>query len=149
MLGDSSPTPIRAREPDEVRSQMPIYAPKIYADNIQTSSTRTAKTGVEPVDPEAVLAGVEQLEVSTWEFIETDDGRHMGPMAEDFHEVFDLSDDDQTIPTVDADGVTLAAIQGLSTKLDEKEERIADLEQENKDLEDRVADLEKQLGSSR
>ena len=44
-----------------------------------------------------------------------DDGavRHIGPVAQDFRAAFDLGADDKTIATVDADGVALAAIQGL------------------------------------
>ena len=42
---------------------------------------------------------------------------HMGPMAQDFHAAFGLGTDDKHIATVDADGVALAAIQGLNQKL--------------------------------
>ncbi|WP_159903302.1 hypothetical protein [Salinirussus salinus] len=56
-----------------------------------------------------------------------DDGRHIGPMAGDFHSTFDFGDDEETIATVDADGVALAAIQGLSQKLNEKTDQIDDL----------------------
>ena len=37
----------------------------------------------------------------------------MGPMAQDFYAAFGLGEDDTHISTVDADGVALAAIQGL------------------------------------
>lgn len=144
VFGDSSSTAITAQNDDEVRSQMVIYAP-----HFRGTSAREAKTAITSVDPGEVLAGVEQLEVSTWELTETDDGRHMGPMAEDFQNVFQLGNDDESISTVDADGVAMAAIQGLSAKLDEKDKRIADLERENEELQakydalnDRVADLE-------
>ena len=56
----------------------------------------------------------------------------MGPMAEDFHEAFGLDADEEHITTVDADGVALAAIQGLAERLNE----------ENRRLRERVADLE-------
>ena len=48
-------------------------------------------------------------------------------MAGDFHDTFDFGDDGETIATVDADGVALAAIQGLSQKLNEKTDQIDDL----------------------
>ncbi len=41
----------------------------------------------------------------------------MGPMAEDFKANFGLGGDGKSIGTVDADGVALAAIQGLNQKL--------------------------------
>jgi len=37
----------------------------------------------------------------------------MGPTAQDFYTAFGLGDGDTSIGTVDADGVALAAIQGL------------------------------------
>jgi hypothetical protein len=92
------------------------------------TSTRAVKTNIEPVEPESVLSGVESLEVSTWEYA-TEDGdgqgeRHMGPMAEGFHEAFDVGDNDAAINSINADGVAFAAIQGLSAKLDGTRERL-------------------------
>jgi hypothetical protein len=115
-------------------------------------STRTAKSNVDPVDGPAVLDAVEDLEISTWEYDAEDDAVHMGPMAEDFHDAFGLGPDDQHITNVDADGVALAAIQGLSAKLDEKDERIDDqqaqiddLEAENEALRERLSAVEDRL----
>ena len=42
----------------------------------------------------------------------------MGPVAEDFKDAFGLAGDGRSIGTVDADGVALAAIQGLNQKLE-------------------------------
>ena len=44
--------------------------------------------------------------------------RHYGPMAQDFHAAFGLGDDDTMIGMQDADGVALAAIQGLNRRLE-------------------------------
>jgi hypothetical protein len=41
-------------------------------------------------------------------------------MAEDFRAAFGLGDGDRGINSVDADGVALAAIQGLNAKLEAK-----------------------------
>ncbi|MFB6300727.1 MAG: tail fiber domain-containing protein [Halobacteriales archaeon] len=140
VLGDSSNNPIQAQNDDEIRSQMPIYAP-----SINSTSARATKTNIASVDPQTVLAGVEQLAVKTWEFTDTDDGRHIGPMAEDFHEAFDIDGDNETIATVDADGIALAAIQGLSQKLDEKTDRIDHLEAENEALQEKNETLHERL----
>lgn len=140
VLGDSTSTTIKAQGADEVRSQMPIYAP----DFIFTSAW-AEKTDIEPVDPSTVLERVESLDVHTWTFTDTDDGRHMGPMAADFSEQFDLGADEESIATVDADGVAFAAIQGLSDRLDEKDDRIDDLETENEQLLERNEALEERL----
>ncbi len=39
-------------------------------------------------------------------------------MAEDFKQIFGLGGDGKSISTVDADGIALAAIQGLNQKLE-------------------------------
>jgi len=115
------------------------------------TSTRTAKTNVEPVDPDEALAGVESMPVSTWEYTDEEgEGagtRHIGPMAEDFHDAFDVGDTDRAINSINADGVALAALQGLSAKLDEKVERIDDLEAENDALRERLAGVEDRLAA--
>lgn len=147
VIGDSTGSRMYSEAPDEVRSQMPIYAP-----SFNTTSTSAAKTGIEPVDPETMLQGVESLAVSEWEFIETDDGRHVGPMAEEFQAAFGLGASDESIASVDADGVALAAIQGLARRqreetaalrslLEEKDEQIERLESVVDDLSERVGDL--------
>lgn len=133
VLADSSRTLIEAQNDDEVRSQMPMYAP-----SFNSTSARAAKTNVEPVDPAAVLAGVESLTVSTWEFTETDDGRHIGPMAADFNGTFPVGGDEETIASVDADGVALAAIQRLAEKHEAKGDRLEALEAENGRLRDEL-----------
>jgi hypothetical protein len=49
-------------------------------------------------------------------------------MAQDFAQAFGLGEDDRHITTVDADGVALAAIQGLNQKVEDKEARIREHE---------------------
>ena len=44
--------------------------------------------------------------------------------AQDFHAAFGLGSDDKTIATVDADGVALAAIQGLNSKVDQEDKSL-------------------------
>lgn len=82
------------------------------------ASSRSLKTAFEPIDPLAVLSKVAKLPLSTWLYKNSVEGRHLGPMAEDFHTAFDLGGDGKSIATVDADGIALAAIQGLNQKLE-------------------------------
>jgi phage shock protein A len=63
-------------------------------------------------------------------------------MAQDFKAAFNLGNDDKRITSIDADGVALAAIQGLNQKLNERESELAELRNENADLESRLAELE-------
>ncbi len=127
------------------------------------ASDRNAKEHFEAVDPQAVLEGVAQLPITTWNYKTEDDAvRHMGPMAQDFYAAFGLGADDEHIATVDADGVALAAIQGLyrqnqalQAENAQLRARVEALEQENASqqaqleaLEARVAALEKGSAAS-
>ena len=113
-------------------------------------SDRNAKANCAPVDTRAVLERVVTLPVSTWNYKAQDPSiRHMGPMAQDFHETFKLGDSEKTISTVDADGVALAAIQGLNQKLEEKEARIAELESRLDALEQLIIRLAQNKGGDK
>jgi hypothetical protein len=102
------------------------------------SSDRNAKENIQPIDPRAVLDKVAALPISEWNYKQDMAARHVGPMAQDFRAAFGLGHDDKGIATVDADGVALAAIQGLNQKLEEqlkaKEARLRALEQDLAEL---------------
>lgn len=99
-----------------------------YATAFLPTSDRNAKENVAPVDEQAVLEKVAALPMSTWSFKTEPGVRHLGPMAQDFHAAFGLGPNDTTIPTVDADGVALAAIQALYTENQELKRRVDALE---------------------
>jgi hypothetical protein len=82
------------------------------------ASSRSYKTGFRAVDPLAILQRLVALPITTWTYRGSGEGTHLGPMAEDFKAAFDLAGDGKSIATVDADGVALAAIQGLNQKLE-------------------------------
>ncbi len=63
-------------------------------------------------------------------------------MAQDFYAAFGLGQDELHISTVDADGVALAAIQGLYQLSQEQAARIEALEVENAALKQRLDGLE-------
>ena len=118
--------------------------------NITQSSDRRAKTDLEPVDPKEVLERVVDLPIERWRFKTEDEGvKHVGPMAQDFHEAFGLGESDTAIATVDADGVALAAIQGLNLRLNEKDAEIKGLRREKDEQlarkEKRISELEARL----
>jgi hypothetical protein len=82
------------------------------------TSDRNAKENFVPVDPQEVLAKVAALPIAQWNYKAVAGVDHIGPVAQDFHAAFGLNgDDNKHIATVDADGVALAAIQGLNQKL--------------------------------
>ncbi|HEX8833766.1 MAG TPA: tail fiber domain-containing protein [Abditibacteriaceae bacterium] len=106
------------------------------------SSSRALKSGFTPVDGREVLKKVAALPMTSWNYKADPNARHIGPMAQDFHDAFNLGGDNEHIGTVDADGVALAAIQGLNSELQdtkaelkERDAKIAALEARMKKLE--------------
>ena len=85
------------------------------------SSSREVKRDFEPVDTRDTLEKVASLSLTSWRFMKEPEGvRHLGPMAEDFRAAFGLGSDEKSISSVDAQGVALAAIQGLNAKLEQQ-----------------------------
>ncbi len=102
-------------------------------------SRRASKENFGAVDAAAVLEQVAALPVLRWNYIAEDDAvQHIGPVAEDFRAAFGVGAGDG-IATVDADGVALAAIQALLS-------RLQSLEAENRTLSARLAALEARGG---
>ena len=99
------------------------------------SSDRNLKENLLPVDSTNVLQSVATLPLYFWNAKSADPAiRHVGPMAHDFHAAFGLGDSDKTIGMQDADGIALAAIQGLYQLVQERDARIAALEQQVSEL---------------
>jgi hypothetical protein len=111
-----------------------------------SNSSRTVKEGFNAVDPLDVLNRLLALPITTWQYIGSSEGLHMGPVAEDFQAAFGLAGDGKTIATVDADGVAMAAIQGLNAKLEaERDALLTKLEAENTALRAESAELRARL----
>ena len=90
-----------------------------------TLSDRDAKNAFLPVDVHATLDALAKLPISTWQYRTQDASvRHMGPTAQDFYETFSLGEGQHYINTVDADGVALAAIQGLYGVVQEQRDQL-------------------------
>ena len=75
--------------------------------------------GPEPVNGQELLERLAALPISEWNY-DFDDAsiRHLGPMAQDFATAFGMGEDDRHISTSNADGVALAAVQGLNQKVE-------------------------------
>ena len=106
-------------------------------------SDRDGKHRVSPVEPGEVLERVAALPIATWSWKTQDESvRHMGPMAQDFHAAFGLGESERGISTVDAQGVALAAIQGLNVKL---ESEVASLRAQASERNAELSRLEREL----
>lgn len=114
----------------------------LSATALNQTSDRNAKQNFQPVDAKSVLAKVAALPISEWQFKNDADGsRHVGPMAQDFRAAFGLGTDERHIATVDADGVALAAIQGLNEVVEEQRASLARKDAELRELRDSMAEL--------
>jgi trimeric autotransporter adhesin len=104
------------------------------------SSDRNLKDRFSDVNVEGVLNKVSQLPVVEWSY-KGYEQRHIGPMAQDFHRLFPLNDDDKMLEDADLHGVELAAIQGLNQKLEEQRAEDTELKEELKELKQIVGKL--------
>ena len=107
------------------------------------ASSKTFKDGFGSVDVGAVLEKLVSIPVQTWFYKQShDEGRHIGPFAEDFAAAFGYGQDDKHIATVDESGVTIAAIQGLNQKVESDN---AALKHENAELRSKLDSLAARL----
>lgn len=87
------------------------------------------KTNFQEVRAAEILEKVAQLPIKSWTYRnEPDTTRHLGPTAQDFRRAFGLGDEDITIGTVDADGVSLTAIKALYEENRELHRKVDTLE---------------------
>ncbi len=103
------------------------------------SSDRNQKQDFVTLDGQTVLEKVVAMPVYAWSPKGRNSHlRHYGPTAQDFYAAFGLGDTDLGIGQQDADGVALAAIQGLNRKLESQVAQLA------RSLEERDARLDTQ-----
>lgn len=81
------------------------------------ASSRDYKENNEPTSSKGILKKLGKLNIEKWNYKE-DDIKHLGPMAEDFKEIFGVGDG-KTIALVDVVGVVLSSIKALSEQIDQ------------------------------
>ncbi len=113
---------------------------------VNITSDRNAKEDFSPVNAREILAKVAALPITEWQYKKHDDARHIGPMAQDFRAAFGTGRDDKHITSVDADGVALAAIQGLNEIVREKDAELARLREAHDSVLRRLAEIERAVG---
>jgi hypothetical protein len=110
------------------------------------SSDVNRKRAFEDVDRDEVLARVAALPIRTWSYRDEDASvRHIGPTAQDFHAAFSLGTSETSIATVDADGISLAAIQALVKRTTELNLENESLRRANDELRDEVRAIAQRL----
>jgi hypothetical protein len=115
----------------------------VVEGSVVQASSRASKAALEPVSPTDFLNRVAELSISRWSYTADESAApHVGPMAEDFHELFGVGSDSKHIALSDLSGVALAAIQGLHQQVQERDQRIQTLEDRLEALERLVARTE-------
>ncbi len=113
------------------------------------NSDRRNKKNIKEIDAVDILEKVAELPVTTWEYKSTDGVMHMGPMAQDFYEIFGLGSSPTSISSIDTGGVALAAIKGLKQEKDDELSQLqtetASLAAENAELRERLRNQEERM----
>ncbi len=110
------------------------------------ASDRRLKENISAIDGADVLARLAKVPVQAWNYkSEGPAVRHIGPMAQDFRDAFQVGADDRMIGTIDADGVALAAVQELYRIVRRQNAALESLRDRNASLELRVVTLEATL----
>jgi hypothetical protein len=130
---------------DEEITDNLIVEGTIYG-NVNTNSVvaTAAEITANAANGQEILNRVAHLNISSWnskQDAKQTVSRHIGPNAHDFNTTFGFGNSDRLISLVDEEGVTLAAIQALNQKLNEKDAQIGALEK-------RLTELEAQVKSS-
>ncbi len=107
---------------------------------------RNLKENFTEIDGGELLEKVAVLPVTMWNYKrESDDVKHIGPVAQDFRATFGVGDDDRTIAAMDAAGISLASVKELYRRACAQEQEITRLRARIKELEknnNRIEELE-------
>ncbi len=87
------------------------------------------KDRIRMIQPQEFLIKLSQTPIYEWYYKNTNE-KHIGPIAEDFKEIFNLGipGDKEHISTIDASGIALITIQALYERLLHAESKIKELE---------------------
>jgi hypothetical protein len=121
------------------------------------TSDRNLKANFSAINPRFVLNRLAAIPIRAWNYKSDEPTvRHIGPTAQDFRTAFNLGVDDKHIDMVDANGVTMAAVQGLYQMMLEKEKtnrekdvKIEQLSQQVERLQARLAQVERTVKKRR
>ena len=87
------------------------------------------------MDTQDILAKVVALPIERWSYKSQDESiQHIGPMAQDFYAAFGVGENEETISSLDPDGVLFAAVQELAKKCEQLESRNMQLQKQIQSL---------------
>jgi hypothetical protein len=119
-----------------------------------TLSDRNSKENIVYADPLKYLSLLDSIDVYSWNYKSQDSSMvHIGPMAQDFYEVFQFGNDSTSINSGDFDGLNMVLLKALYIKTEElrlQSEQISTLnnellllQQKRKELELLLIELER------
>ena len=107
----------------------------------QLGSSRAIKENFEMLDSDILIKAISNLNVQAWNYKGSDE-RHIGPMAEDFVEAFDVGTiredgtrENKYLASVDVAGVALAGVKELIQQNQELRQTVEELRQRIDELE--------------
>ena len=134
----------------------------IIKGSLIQNSSRANKKHIVGIDEKEILEKINKLELNYWTYNHDNDRvRHLGPMAEEFYQLFGLGSTAKGISSIDTAGVSLAAVKALSKKykttqdelvqaqsiIDSKDKKIARLNQRLANMESSIGNLQKIISS--
>lgn len=108
------------------------------------ASDRNKKENFQSLSESDILSKINQLPVTRWNYKGLTE-QHIGPVAQDFHRIFNVGSDDKTISTIDPAGIALAGIQGLYHKWQYAESKARSQAVQIKDQQSEIDELKTQL----
>ncbi len=107
-------------------------------------SSRNKKEDFTPVDAAVILSKINKLEITKWKYINTKEEYHIGPMAEQFHQLFEIGFDN-SLSSMDKSGVALLGIQQLSKENKNLKKTISIQKKKINNMEKRLLAIEQKL----
>lgn len=133
-----------------------IISGSLTANGVVYPSSRALKEDFRAVNGREVLARLAAMPVSEWSYRSDPASRHIGPVAEDFRSAFGLGVEGAGLNVGDVAGVTIAAMQGLWTELQEQkaaakeqEKTLAELQKVLEEQRLLIEELRAELGATR
>lgn len=107
---------------------------------LSQGSSRALKTDIKAVDRDSLLDKAVALPLYVWRYKTSKPNvRHMGPMAEEFHDLFATGGDRASLAPSDLAGVALGAMQALAAKVEDRDLRIDAIQRRIDAIEARLA----------
>jgi Chaperone of endosialidase len=124
-------------------AQFQVTSAKLTTGGSWTNAAdKKLKENFEDLDGNDVLDKISKLPITRWDYIKEGSAtKHIGPMAQDFNKLFGVGDD-TTISTIDPAGVALKGIQALIVSSDQKDEEIAQQQQQINDLKNAITEMQ-------